>query len=52
VLFAVTPKEREERESSNHPVFLVKLRDSEFLLDSTASFMMHVKGNPNPDVKL
>ncbi len=49
---AVTPEERKEREASNHPVFLVKLRESELILDSTASFMIHVHGNPNPEVKL
>jgi hypothetical protein len=48
----VTPAERKERESSNQPVYLVKLRNSELIVDSTASFMIHVKGNPNPDVKL
>eukprot|EP00094_Tigriopus_californicus_P003329 TCALIF_03202-PA protein Name:"Similar to unc-89 Muscle M-line assembly protein unc-89 (Caenorhabditis elegans)" AED:0.27 eAED:0.27 QI:0/0.83/0.76/0.92/0.91/0.88/25/216/2842 len=47
----LTPAEKKEREESNHPVFLVKLRDSEILHGSTASFMIHVKGNPNPDVK-
>lgn len=48
----MTPAEKKEREESNHPVFLVKLRDSEIIHGSTASFMIHVKGNPNPDVKL
>jgi hypothetical protein len=52
LLFLVTPAERKERESSNQPVFLVKLRNSELIIDSTASFMVHVRGNPNPDVKL
>ncbi len=50
--FPVSAAERKEREASNHPVFLVKLRESELILGSTASFMIHVKGNPNPDVKL
>jgi hypothetical protein len=48
----VTPDERKARESSNQPVYLVKLRNSELIIDSTSSFMVHVKGNPNPDVKL
>ena len=48
----MTPAERKERENSNQPVFLVKLRSSELIVDSTASIMIHVKGNPNPDVKL
>ena len=49
---SVTPEEKKAREESNHPVFMVRLRDSELILGSTASFMIHVKGNPNPDVKL
>jgi hypothetical protein len=48
----VTPDERKERELSNHPVFISKLKDSEILRDSTASFMLHVKGNPNPELKM
>ena len=48
----VTAAERKEREASNLPVYLVKLRNSELIADSTASLMVHVKGNPNPDVKL
>ncbi|XP_040572571.1 protein Obscurin [Lepeophtheirus salmonis] len=47
----LSPAEKREREESNHPVFLVKLRDADVILSSTASFMIHVKGNPNPDVK-
>lgn len=43
--------ERQEREASNHPVYLVKLKNSELISDSTASLMLHVKGNPNPDIK-
>ena len=50
--FSVTPEEKKAREDSDHPVFLVKLKDSEIILGSTASFMIHVKGNPSPDVKL
>ena len=48
----MTPEEKKAREESNHPVFMVKLRDSELLLGSVASFMIHVKGNPEPEVKL
>ncbi len=50
--FSVTAAEKKEREESNHPVYLVKLKNSELIADSTASLMLHVKGNPNPDVKL
>jgi len=48
----VSAAEKKEREASNQPVFLVKLKNSELIADSTASLMVHVKGNPNPDVKL
>ena len=48
----VSAAERKEREASNHPVFIAKLKDSEMLKDSTSSFMLHVKGNPNPEMKL
>ena len=50
--FAVTAAERKDREASNTPVYIVKLRDSELILDSTASIMLHVQGNPNPSVEL
>jgi len=43
--------ERKEREASNLPVFMVKLKNAELIKDSTSSLMVHVKGNPNPDVK-
>ena len=48
----VTPAERKEREASNAPVYIVKLRDSDIILESTASLMLHVHGNPNPAVEL
>ena len=51
-VFIVTADEKKERDASNTPVYIVKLRDSEVILDSTASFMLHVKGNPNPTVEL
>ena len=49
---SVSAAERQEREASNHPVFISKLKDSEMLKESTSSFMLHVKGNPNPEMKL
>ena len=30
---------------------MVKLKNAELIKDSTSSLMVHVKGNPNPDVK-
>jgi len=47
----LTAAERKEREASNHPVFMVKLKNAELITESTSSLMVHVKGNPNPDVK-
>ena len=48
----VSADEKKAREASNSPVFMVKLRESEVILGSTASFMLHVRGNPNPEVQL
>jgi len=48
----LTAAEKKEREESNHPVFIVKLRNSEFIKDSAASFMIHCRGNPVPDIKI
>ena len=44
--------EKKEREESNHPVFIVKLRNSEIIKDSVASFMIHARGNPAPEMKI
>jgi len=44
--------EKKQREESSHPVFIVKLRNSEFIKDSVASFMIHCRGNPTPDIKI
>ena len=44
--------EKKEREESNHPVFIVKLRNSELIKDSVASFMIHARGNPAPEMKI
>jgi len=51
-LCLVSAAEKKEREESSHPVFIVKLRNSEFIKDSAASFMIHCRGNPTPDVKI
>jgi len=44
--------EKKEREESSHPTFIVKLRNSELIKDSAASFMIHCRGNPTPEVKI
>lgn len=51
-LFAVTEEERKQRAEANHPVFLVQLKDTELLQDTYLRFMVKVKGNPNPTVRL
>merc|ERR1719210_3036057 len=48
---ALSAAEKKERENSQHPVFMVKLMNSTLITDSSASLMVHVRGNPNPDVK-
>merc|ERR1711955_45130 len=44
--------EKKQREESSHPVFIIKLRNSEFIKDSVASFMIHCRGNPTPEIKI
>ena len=44
--------EKKEREESSHPIFIVKLRNSEFIKDSAASFVIHCRGNPVPEIKI
>merc|ERR1712058_35173 len=45
---SLSAAEKKQREESSHPVFLVKLRNSEFIKDSVASFMIHCRGNHTP----
>ena len=52
VFVSVSASEKADREKSQAPVYMVKLRDSQAILGSTASFMIHVRGNPNPEVTL
>ena len=49
---AVTDEERRQRAEANHPVFLVKLKDTELLENTYLRFMVKVKGDPNPTVRL
>ena len=48
----VSVAEKKERENTQHPKFMVALTNAELITDSTASLMLHVRGNPNPEVKL
>ncbi|XP_052132281.1 trichohyalin-like, partial [Frankliniella occidentalis] len=47
----LTDEERKQRAEANHPVFLVKLKDTELLENTYLRFMVKVKGNPNPTVR-
>lgn len=51
-LILVTPEERKARNALNAPYFLVALKDTEILQNTYLRFMVKVKGDPNPDVKL
>lgn len=48
----VTPEERKARLDGNKPDFLVRLKDTELLENTYLRFMIKVKGNPNPELKL
>ena len=48
----VSAAEKKARQDSQAPVYLVKLRESDLILESTAALMVHVHGNPNPAVEL
>lgn len=48
----VTADERRERNASKAPYFLVALKDTEILENTYLRFMVKVKGDPNPEVKL
>jgi hypothetical protein len=49
---SLSAAEKKQREESSHPVFIVKLRNTDFIKDSVASFMIHCRGNPTPDIKI
>lgn len=51
-LFEVTEEERQKRAEANAPLFTVRLKDTELLQNTNFRFMVKVKGNPNPEVKL
>ncbi|XP_066148174.1 obscurin isoform X4 [Euwallacea fornicatus] len=42
--------EREERAKSDHPEFLVSMKDAELLENTYLRFMVKVVGEPNPDI--
>lgn len=48
----MTAEERRERNALKAPYFLVALKDTEIMENTYLRFMVHVKGDPNPDVKL
>ncbi|CAH0545690.1 unnamed protein product [Brassicogethes aeneus] len=46
----LTTDERQERELTDHPVFIVSMKDAELLEDTYLRFMVKVAGEPNPEV--
>lgn len=52
ITISVTTDEREERAKSDHPEFLVSMKDAELLENTYLRFMVKVVGEPNPDINL
>lgn len=49
---AVSLEEKKARAEANGPIFLVRLKDTELLENTYLRFMIKVKGDPNPEIKL
>jgi len=52
VVHNLSAAEKKQREESSQPVFLVKLKNTEFIKDSAASLMLHCRGNPMPEIQI
>lgn len=50
--YLVTPEEKKARAEANAPIFLVRLKDTELMENTYLRFMVKVKGDPNPEMKL
>ncbi|XP_076264330.1 obscurin isoform X30 [Rhynchophorus ferrugineus] len=50
VVHELTTEEREERAKSDHPEFLVSMKDAELLENTYLRFMVKVVGEPNPEI--
>jgi hypothetical protein len=48
----VSEEEKKRRAEANAPLFVVKLKDTELLENTYLRFMIKVKGQPNPTLKL
>jgi hypothetical protein len=48
----VSEEEKKRRAEANSPLFVVKLKDTELLENTYLRFMIKVKGQPNPTLKL
>jgi hypothetical protein len=48
----VSEEEKRRRAEANSPLFVVKLKDTELLENTYLRFMIKVKGQPNPTLKL
>ncbi|XP_066256138.1 obscurin isoform X9 [Euwallacea similis] len=50
VVHELSTDEREERAKSDHPEFLISMKDAELLENTYLRFMVKVVGEPNPDI--
>lgn len=50
--YPVTAEEKKARAEANAPIFLVRLKDTELMENTYLRFMVKVKGDPNPEMKL
>jgi hypothetical protein len=49
---SVSAEEKKAKADANSPIFLVRLKDTEILENTYLRFMIKVKGDPNPELKL
>lgn len=50
--FLVSTDEKKARAKANAPIFAVKLADTQLLENTHARFMIEIKGNPLPKLRL
>ncbi|XP_050295068.1 obscurin-like isoform X13 [Anthonomus grandis grandis] len=50
VVHELSTEEREERAKSDHPEFLVSMKDAELIENTYLRFMVKVVGEPNPEI--
>lgn len=52
IIFKVTAEQKANLSDSNAPYFTIKLKDTEIIQNTFLRFMVKVRGDPNPIVKL